>query len=169
MMRLAFQSTLPRPLPVAAMQRGELVENEPFFSPALRRAIDSETRMRASRSFDAQFFARLEEKRAYSRTLRGRAERFFELELSGVAVWRLLGSGVAGGVLPALVLAYSLAGPAPRQVPVVPQPIMAFTAFNQRKFWEEEAWKSPFRSSQIALLDPHFNLGGASCDSLQLA
>jgi hypothetical protein len=167
--RLAFSSTLPRPLPVAATQRGELVETEPLFSPSLRGAIESETRMRASRSFDAQFFARLDEKRAYSRTLRGRVERFFELEVSGVAVWRLLGSGAAGGVLPAFVLAYSLATPAPRQAPGIPERMLGLTAFNQRRFWEEEAWKSPSRSFRFALLDPNLKFGGDSCADLHLA
>lgn len=162
-MRLAFQSTFPRPIRMVAIEQGHCVETDALFSPVLRRAIESETHMRATRSFDAQFFAKLEEKRAHSRTLRGRVERIFELEVSGVAVWRLLGSSAAGSVLPALVLFCSLVGPAPRAVPIAPEPTLAFIAFNQRKFWEEEAWKSPFRSFRFALLDPNFKVGGGSC------
>ncbi|RYG62386.1 hypothetical protein EON80_23230 [bacterium] len=141
------------------------METESLFSPALRRAIESETYMRTTRGFDEQFFAKLEDKRARNRTWRGQIERLCEVEISGVAVWRLLGSGMAGSALPALVLACSLSSPAAPATPVIPQPLLAFTPFNQRKFWEEEAWKSPFRSARFALLDPNFNLGGESCAS----
>lgn len=169
MMHFIFSSLTPRQLCTVSHSSRPDVETGTVFSPALQRAIDGESHMRASRSFDAQFFAKLEEKQAHRRTWRGRIERFFELEVSGVAVWRLLGSGAAGSVLPALILAYSLATPASHQVPVIPEPLLAFTPFNQRKFWEEEAWKSPFRSTQIALLDPYFKLGGDSCADLHLA
>jgi hypothetical protein len=141
------------------------LESESAFSPALRRAINAESHMRASRGFDSQFFARLDEKRNRSRTVRGQIERLFELEVNGVAVWRLLGSSLAGSTLPALVLAFGLIGPPNHTSHPISGPLWAFTPVNQRKFWEEAAWKSPFRSFNITLLDPHFNQGGDSCAS----
>lgn len=136
------------------------------FSPALRRALESETRLRASRGFDERFFAALEEKRVREGTLRGQIERLLESEIAGMAVWRLLGSSLAGGFLPALVLACCLiAPPEQRATPPLPPQLRALTPFQQRKFWEEAAWKTPFQSQFWALLDPHFRLGGESCAS----
>jgi hypothetical protein len=136
----------------------------------LRQAIDGETKLRASRSFDTQFFADLESKRARQRTLQGQVERLVEVEISGVAVWRLMGSGLAGSVLPALVLAFCLGSTATGETSTpIPRQLFALTPFNQRKFWEIDAWKTPFKPCTITLLDPQFNFGGTSCDSPILA
>lgn len=155
-------------LPLVAATRKRDAHHAPFspVSPALKRAIESETRLRASRGFDEQFFARLDEKRARNRTFRGQIERFCQNEIGGVAVWRLFGSTLAGAFFPALVLACCLVAPPQNGAsPSIPREFLALTPFNQRKFWEEAAWKTPSGAQFWALLDPNFAWGGDSCAS----
>lgn len=133
------------------------------FSPALRRAVDGEARIRCSRGFDEEFFARLDERRAYNATWRGRFEQLLERELGGVAVWRLLGSGALGAAFPALVIAVCVLGSTPQSSAPSAPVLRTITPWNQRRFWEEFAWKNPARATVVTLFDPNWN-GGAGCE-----
>ncbi len=132
-------------------------------SPALRRAVEAEANMRSSRGFDEQFWTRLEERRERNATFKGRCQQLLETELSGVAVWRVLGSGTLGAVFPALILAYCTLSLPSKPTPL-PQPPSNYvvTPWNQRRFWEEMAWKNPTRPVLVSLMDPNWK-GGESC------
>ncbi|RYF38489.1 MAG: hypothetical protein EOO38_24705 [Cytophagaceae bacterium] len=134
------------------------------FSPSLRKAVDSEARLRSSRGFDEQFWAQLEERRARNATWKGRFQQILEVELSGIAVWRVLGSGVLGAALPALVLVCCTIGSSSSPVAPPLSPVLwTITPWNQRRFWEEMAWKNPTRPVLVSLLDPNWK-GGKQCE-----
>ncbi|RYX85890.1 hypothetical protein EON83_03800 [bacterium] len=132
-------------------------------SAALRQAVDSEAQLRSSRGFDEQFWNRLEERRARNSTLKGRCQQLFEWDMSGMAVWRVLGSGALGAVFPALVVACCTMSTPSQSANLPLAPVLwTVTAWNQRRFWEELAWKNPTRPVLVSLLDPNWK-GGRPC------
>ena len=133
------------------------------WAPSLQNALDAYPKIRASRGFDERLWAALEGKRARRATLGGRAEDWIQTEIGGVAVWRVLGSSLAGAALPFCVLLWCCAGPS-NAAPVSPLAPRWATPFNQRRFWEEAAWKTPAReAAPLVPLDPQFWNGGALC------
>lgn len=149
------------------LPRGNREPNE--FSPALKNALDAYPKIRANRGFDERFWSRLDAKRAHRRTFRGQIEAFFEIQIAGVAVWRLLGSSLAGSAFPTLILLFCLAAPAKTQ-PVAPLAALWATPFNLRRFWEEDAWKTPSRAVVPFLpFDPNFFDGGEKCSNFLVA
>lgn len=145
------------------LRRRELNE-EPVFSSALQRAVNAEARIRSSRGFDEEFWTRLEERRERNATWRGKWQQLLEAQLGGVAVWRVFGPAALGAALPALLLAccaLGSGGPVER----APRPLLGqtITPWNQRRFWEELAWKNPTRPVLISLLDPKLSSGGEPC------
>ena len=136
----------------------------------LRAAVAAYPRLRNSPHFEADFWRAWEARRAHAQTLRGRWERFIQIELGGLVVWRLAGSTLAGAALPALVLALSLGLPGGEARPVVPLAVPPFSALAWRELEREWNCKTPFRapnqSELLALwLDgaTSFNQGGAPC------
>lgn len=148
-------------LPSASPSRA-LCEETPL-SPALRGAIQVEAHLRSSRGFDEAFWTRLEERKARNATFKGRYQQLLETELSGIAVWRVLGSGTLGAVFPALIVAFCVGGASSQPAKAAQLAVMGtVTPWNQRRFWEELAWKNPTKPVLITLLDPNWK-GGETC------
>jgi len=79
--------TDPRPTPE---------ENEAGWSRAIRAAFDSYPQPKPDAAFDARFWRALPARRARYRGVGGFLRRLLEVEIEGVAVWRL-GASMLGG------------------------------------------------------------------------
>lgn len=158
----ATPQTKPSPSFLTAHPSRLLCEETPL-SPALRHAVQAEANLRSSRGFDEAFWARLDERRARNATFKGCCQQLLEAELSGIAVWRVLGSGALGAAFPALVLIFCIGGLSspPARTPLPPA-MGIVTPWNQRKFWEELAWKNPTKPVFVTLIDPNWK-GGDRC------
>ena len=154
--------TKPSPSFLPAHSSRLFCEETPL-SPTLRGAVQAEAHFRSSRGFDEAFWARLEERRARNATFKGRCQQLLETELSGVAVWRVLGCGALGAAFPALVLIFCVGGLSSSPASIPSPPVMGIvTPWNQRRFWEELAWQNPTKPVLVTLLDPNWK-GGERC------
>lgn len=80
------------------------MKSDDQFPPEIAAAFRDYPQIGASPEFDSQIWARLDEKSKQYRGFRGLCRRVWELEIEGVAVWRLVGSTVSGGLFSLLVL-----------------------------------------------------------------
>lgn len=120
------------------------------FNDEIRRAIESYPRPNPPAHFDARVLAALREKRE-KRGLRAALLRFWQLEIEGVAVWRLAFSGLGGAAFCALILgaalAFSSEKPAPKIARETP-PKSDFPAENFGAFYAREPEFSPSNSRE---------------------
>lgn len=93
------------------------------FSPQIRAAFDSYPSPRPDAGFDARFWRELDARKNRYRGLRGLWRRVVEVEIEGVAVWRLGASTLGGSGTFALGFALLGALSAPRAVSSVPLPL----------------------------------------------
>lgn len=126
---------------------------EDEFPPEIRAAFQAYSAPRPSPGFDARFWAQLEARQNRYRGFAGFLRRVWELEIEGVAVWRLALSTLSGGASCALVFALALGVSNPQIAPVTPPaddqiPATALHAFAfYRREWEAEFWAAPQPSS----------------------
>lgn len=124
------------------------------FSPDIAAAFDLYPTPSLSREFEAKFWSEFAARRARYRGFVGFLRRVWEIEIEGVAVWRLAASTFCGGAACALFFGFvalfatpqNAPRPAPRSVPVPETPRMAFDA---RRFTARE-WEWEFFQSQPA-------------------
>ena len=127
------------------------------WTPSLREALEAYPKIRASRGWDERLWAALQDKRARRASWRGQIESFVETEIGGVAVWRVLGSSLAGAALPLCLTLLCCAGP-PQSAPLPPIAGLQSLSLTERRFWEEAAWQTPSRTlASWVPLDPNFN------------
>ena len=143
-------------------------ENE--WPDELRAAVAAYPRVQTSPTFEANFWRQLDARRSHAATWRGKIERFAQVQIGGLCVWRLLGSTMAGAALPAFGLCLMLMASGGAKVPLVPIKAPPFSALAWRELERQWNWKSPFKaqSQLVALwLDGATSLqGGSSCPNV---
>ena len=131
----------------------------------LRAAVAAYPRLQTAPGFTANFERRLQARRAYSQTWRGRIENFACAQIGGLCVWRLLGSTLAGAAPPALGLALMLMTTGAATSKFVPIKAPPFSALAWRELERQWNWKTPLRAQNqlVALwLDGATSLNGAT-------
>lgn len=114
------------------------------FPPEIRAAFDAYPTPRPSRGFEARFWAQLEARRNRYRGFGGFLRRVWEIEIEGVAVWRLALSTLSGGASCALFFAafalLAMPDQTPRAAPESPPdfPDTPRMAFDARAFYARE-------------------------------
>ena len=141
-------------------------ENE--WSAELRLAVAAYPRVTNSPQFEENFWRQLDARRSHGATLRGKIERFAQVQIGGLCVWRLLGSSLAGAALPALALCLGLMLNAPTSRAPITFDVPAFSALAWRQLEREQSWKTPFKNQTLALwLDGQNGFaGGAKCPNV---
>lgn len=92
---------------------------EEEFSPAIRAAFDSYGTPKPDAAFDARFWRELDARKNRYRGFWGFWRRLVEVEIEGVAVWRLAFSGVGGAAFCAVGFALLSWGASPVVAPQV--------------------------------------------------
>lgn len=129
------------------------------FPPDIAAAFDAYPTPPLSPDFETRFWAELEVRNGRYRGLGGFWRRFWELEIEGVAVWRLALSTLSGGAACALFFALFALLARPQSAPVVakiPAPELPDTprmAFDAHRFYTRE-WEFGFAAPQTAPLPP---------------
>ena len=122
---------------------------EPEFKGELRDLFDSYPRPAGDAAFDARFWRELDARRRRYRGAWGFARRLIEIEIEGIAVWRLGFSLFGGAALCGLGVALlSLsAHPAPTAPPQIARVEQIPTAMPRlaREWWNEELLDDPPR------------------------
>ncbi len=124
-------------------------QEETQFSDEIRAAFDSYPKVRTSPAFEAKFWRELDARRARYRGLSGFLRRLWEIEIEGVAVWRLALSTLSGGAVCALFFGAFALFAMPREVPkIASQPLDSFPetprmVFDARSFYARE-WEFDF-------------------------
>ena len=94
------------------------IDNRDFdFPDEISAAFDSYSTPPLSPDFDARFWSNLEARRGRYRGFRGFLRRIWELEIEGVAVWRLGLSTLSGGAVCALFFGGFVLFVAPQETP----------------------------------------------------
>ena len=117
----------------------------------LRVAVAAYPRVVNSPQFEANFWRQLDARRAHAATFRGQCERFAQVQVGGLCVWRLLGSSLAGAAVPALGLCLGLLLNAPISRAPITFDVPAFSALAWRQLEREASWKTPFKTQTLAL------------------
>lgn len=138
------------------------------WSDELRAAVAAYPRVQTSPTFEANFWRQLDARRSHAATFRGKCEHFAQVQIGGLCVWRLLGSGLAGAALPALGLCLGLLLSAPTSRVPVTFDVPAFSALAWRQLEREQSWKTPFKTQTLALwLDGATGFsGGGKCPNM---
>lgn len=131
------------------------------FPPAIQAAFDSYPLPNAGAEFDARFWRELDARKNRYRGFTGFWRRLVEVEIEGVAVWRLATSTVFGGAFCALLVGVGLQLSAPQKMSPAPWslspdsvPSAGMYAFALRsRTPEEELWadEKPFAAPRRAL------------------
>ena len=130
----------------------QLPRDEEHEWPAeLRAAVAGYPRVSNSPQFEANFWRQMDARRARAATFQGKIERFVQVQIGGLCVWRLLGSSLAGAALPALGLCLGLVLSAPTSRAPITFDVPAFSALAWRQLERETSWKTPFKTQTLAL------------------
>ncbi len=131
-------------------------------------AVAAYPRVPNSPTFEAHFWRQLDARRNHGATLRGKIERFAQVQIGGLCVWRLLGSSLAGAALPALGLCLGLILSAPPSRAPITFDVPSFSALAWRQLEREQNWKTPFKNQTLALwLNGENGFGGgAKCPNV---
>lgn len=143
-------------------------DEENGWSDELRLAVAAYPRVPNSPQFEANFWRQLDARRNHAASLRGKCERFAQVQIGGLCVWRLLGSSLAGAAVPALALCLGLVLSAPTSRAPLTFDVPAFSALAWRQLEREQNWKTPFKNQTLALWlngENGFN-GGAKCPNV---
>ena len=143
-------------------------DDENQWSDELRAAVAAYPRVPTSPQFEANFWRQLDARRSHAATLRGKIERFAQVQIGGLCVWRLLGSSLAGAAVPALALCLGLFLHAPTSHAPLTFDVPAFSALAWRQLEREQSWKTPFKNQTLALwLDGATGYsGGVKCPNV---
>jgi hypothetical protein len=142
---------------------------EDEFSPAMRAAFDSYPSPQPDANFDARFWRELDARKNRYRGLSGLLRRIVEVEIEGMAVWRLglsaLGGSGTCALGFALLGAFSAPGAlqqvAPLPLSSVPTATPATASRYARQLWDETA-RPPHRVRVPAKARPQIK-GDLSC------
>ncbi|HEX8833863.1 MAG TPA: hypothetical protein VF719_06665 [Abditibacteriaceae bacterium] len=127
------------------------------FPPDIETAFEAYSTPTLSRGFEARFWAQLEARRSRYRGIVGFMRRLWEIEIAGVAVWRLGASTFSGGALCALSIALTVGFPTSSKAPVssaptqereIPSNAMSAYAFYRRE-WEHDLIMPPVRRHTV--------------------
>ncbi len=123
------------------------------FPPDIQTAFNSYPSPQLSPDFEARFWTRFEARRGRYRGFSGFWRRVWEIEIEGVAVWKLLFSTFSGGAACALLFgAFALfampqSAPIVSEIPAPETPETPRMAFDSRAFyareWELEVAEPP--------------------------
>ena len=117
----------------------------------LRAAVAAYPRVPNSPTFEANFWRQLDARSSHAATMHGKIERFAQVQIGGLCVWRLLGSSLAGAALPALSLGLGLILSAPTSRAPITFDVPAFSALAWRQLEQQQSWKTPFKNQTLAL------------------
>lgn len=118
---------------------------EPEESPELRELFANYSRPTANAAFDARFWRELDARQNRYRGLVGMTRRLIEIEIEGIAVWRLGFSLFGGAAVCGLGVALLSLGVAP-QNSTPPQiarneTVPTMMPRYAREMWDESAWE----------------------------
>ena len=110
-------------------------EKDPFdLPPEIQAAFDAYPKPGTPLGFEARFWAHYADRRGRYRGLVGWLRRLVEVEIEGVAVWRLAASTLSGGALCALLVGLLVlsgqgtSNPTAAKIPLGPAPVPADSA-----------------------------------------
>ncbi len=126
------------------------MQNEPEeFSPPIRDAFDAYPRPVGDAEFDARFWRELEARRNRYCGVSGLLRRLIEVEIEGIAVWRL-GFALFGGAATCAIGVALLSLSSSPATSEQRAPLMAETPRDSlssprlaRELWDERAWEMP--------------------------
>ncbi len=126
-----------------------MANNPEEFPPAIRVAFDAYPRPTGDDEFDAKFWRELDERHNRYRGFVGVLRRVIEVEIEGIAVWRLglsLFGGAAVCAVGVALLSFGSAPVAPTQsAPQIAEMDGAPMALPRyaREWWDEPDWQRP--------------------------
>ena len=129
--------------------------NENELPPAIRAAFDHYPRPTGNAEFDAKFWRELDNRRNRYRGVAGVVRRIIEVEIEGIAVWRLGAALFGGAAVCGLGVALLSLGSSPI-VPTQSAPVIAEMPLNSpryaRELWDDREYE--YRAPKATIEKP---------------